>query len=228
MPTIKTYKQAAQGLAYALLVPQPTSPNETRPAGEATGIFTDSFAFQYFPSSLKVAKSTKYAEIEIPGGSHPIYQWICGGGRTVSFSAKFVRERILEQERGTTRTPERHTVSINAAVAGLNYYYYPLYTTGHSLRALPPLRLWLIIPNTNLGGNIARFPCFLSDFGYEITEWHGEGEPKIAEVDLEFTETIQSVNGGVRFVGRDRFSQAKADYRSINGRTPFDHTFHAF
>lgn len=49
-------------------------------------------AFQYFPETISDSYSTEWVQKNIIGGSHPIYQWIHGNARTISFEAVFTAD----------------------------------------------------------------------------------------------------------------------------------------
>lgn len=49
----------------------------------------NALSFQYFPETLSDTKAVNYSRKNIPGGSHPLYQWISGGERIISFTAHF-------------------------------------------------------------------------------------------------------------------------------------------
>lgn len=52
----------------------------------------DVFVFQFWPQQIADRYQVNYATKQIPGASHPLYQWTGGGGRTISFDATFVTE----------------------------------------------------------------------------------------------------------------------------------------
>ena len=49
-------------------------------------------AFQYFPETITDSYSTEWVQKNIIGGSHPIYQWIHGNARSISFEAVFTAD----------------------------------------------------------------------------------------------------------------------------------------
>lgn len=78
-------------------------------ADQAAGTFTgggfrpgsrisDVFVFQFWPQQVSDNYTPNYATKNIPGGSHPIFQWTSGNGRDVSFTAQFISE-IREDNR---------------------------------------------------------------------------------------------------------------------------------
>lgn len=48
---------------------------------------------QYFPESISLERNAEYATKKPIGGSHPLYQWIHGSERTLSFDAIFTAEQ---------------------------------------------------------------------------------------------------------------------------------------
>lgn len=49
------------------------------------------FILPFFPESVSDSKSVNWNNIELPGASHPIYQYVNSGERTISFTAKLLR-----------------------------------------------------------------------------------------------------------------------------------------
>lgn len=54
--------------------------------------FTDVRAFQYYPDSVSDSRSVNLEEKYGIGSSHPIYQWIRGSSREISFDVVFTNE----------------------------------------------------------------------------------------------------------------------------------------
>ena len=125
-------------------------------AVQTNGPLQDVFVFQFWPQQIQDSYQVNYAAKQIPGASHPIYQWIGGSGRTVSFDANFVSEldedafpqavpfnqRIALQSSlpGAARAAggglgltaaimpsSRYTVNVGAAIAALQRYQYGRY-----------------------------------------------------------------------------------------------------
>lgn len=59
-------------------------------------------AFQYFPESIRDSKGGEYVEKTVIGSSHPIYQWLHGSRRAISFetilSTDYRNEKEKEKE----------------------------------------------------------------------------------------------------------------------------------
>jgi hypothetical protein len=74
--------------------------------------------FQFWPSQVTDNYTPNYATKQIPGGSHPIFQWTGGSGRDISFTAQFVSE-IAEDDTGrlAKNSDFRSRISSSAAVS---------------------------------------------------------------------------------------------------------------
>lgn len=139
-------------------------------------------AFQYFPNEINDSKGATYATKNIPGGSHPLYQFISGGDRTISFTAVFTSDEDpappdilgalqggLEIGMGTLGSlfsgegfgalkksgATQHNVPVESAVIWLRSFLYPRYTkeTGQKLETVaPPRVVRLYLPNSGIHG----------------------------------------------------------------------------
>lgn len=48
--------------------------------------------FQYYPDTISDTKSVNYQTKDVPGGSLPLYQWVNGGERLITFTAVFTTD----------------------------------------------------------------------------------------------------------------------------------------
>jgi len=174
------------GQQIAYLFPEVTGPqgaqNQTLgPNLRISGALRDVFVFQFWPSQISDRYEVNYATKMIPGGSHPIYQWVGGNGRTISFDATFVSEidekafpppatftgqiqaqtitagvpgNLLGSAISAALLPSaRYTVNVRAAIAALQKYLYGKYNDIEGKKGVtePPKKLVLVLPNTSLG-----------------------------------------------------------------------------
>ena len=101
-----------------------TSKNPDDGPGQALGInpslsaLNDVFVFQFWPQQISDRYQTNYSTKAIPGLSHPLYQWVGGGGRTISFDATFVTE-IAEDAPFTATSSFNEQVAQNAALGSV-------------------------------------------------------------------------------------------------------------
>ncbi len=219
MGTLRTFSELQKALGVALLIPQPgigaSDPvfANTAAASSALNVLKDTFVFQFFPESLSDTQSAIYDTTQIPGGSHPIYQWVAGGARTITFTAQFTSERLIPLP--VADVLNIYNVDINGVMANLRYLLYPSYDRTSALKARPPKRLFLVIPGTLLGGFVPPVAVIMTDLTFEIQQWHAPGIPKLATASLTFNEIVQNANGGVRFVGRESFEIPKLLYNPL-------------
>jgi len=194
--------------------------------------------FQYWPQSLVDDYQVEYAEHQVPGGSHPLYQWVGGRGRVISFQAIFTSELntsglgrvnasgfIPSSTAGAVAvasnlTPSNpFTVDVSAALNRLRAWLRPRYQSGGRLGVVsPPPKLTLVFPGTSLNGTSDLITVILRSAPVTIESWFPDGQPRVATVDLTFNEIVQSSSGqgdttSVEFIGRDNFAEAGRGYR---------------
>jgi len=227
--------------AKAYLQPLDTAPDETVPwnsnnvggAGSAGGegsSLTDNLgaiAFQYWPESLQDTRASEWNPRNIPGGSHPIYQWTHGGERRISFTSVFTTdtapdESVLEAIEETFVASPYETgstllnglelgvrdVDLRSVVSWLRWYTYPHYGLGENLQAYEPAKCLLVLPNTKLGHNgVDYVVCVMTQCDVTYEAWFETGFPRIMEVSLEFAEVVQE-GQRVRFHDRSNMTFA--------------------
>lgn len=181
--------------------------------------------FQYFPASINDNYATTYSAQQIPGGSLPIYQWVSGGPRTISFEAIFTCDVDLLARSGeqgkflNTRLDQlgqrNRNVDIRSALLWLRRFMLPRYTSGEAgptaALTYAPRKLQLILPNSGIGvlaglkdheGHILKDSVFCHMTNCDITYqmFHPTGLPKIVKVNLAFDQVAQ-LQGDVKFPG---------------------------
>lgn len=180
-------------------------------------------ALQYWPESLTDSRSSEWNPRNIPGGSHPIYQWTHGGERRLSFTAVFARDQQPDDGKTNLGGFLRSAASavglgpksgdpardppIEAAVKWLRYFTYPLYRPG-SVRVSEPPKVLLVFEGSGLAHDDS--PGLVTVMtGCEVTyeAWFPNGAPRIVEVALEFAEVVQQ-GDSVRFHSRDEMKGA--------------------
>lgn len=111
------------------------------------------FLLQYFPETITDSKQTNWVTKEIPGLSHPLYQWTAGGPRIISFISVFSRDRaytpderaalamvgasiassngpaaqVIAQQAGGSVFNDPRNVDIPSAIGRLRQFVYPTY-----------------------------------------------------------------------------------------------------
>jgi len=178
---------------------------------------------QYFPQTINDTYQTNYVAHQIPGGSLPIYQWVSGGPRTISFDTYFscdvdLLSKGTQQGKLLVERLEKigqidRNVDIRSAVAWLRRYMYPQYKTGEttavSSLTYAPRKILLVMPGSGIGvssnmnvelSSIVEdsIYCHMTSCDVTYMQYHKSGLPKIAMVKLSFEQEAQ-VEGRVNF-----------------------------
>ncbi len=165
----------------------------------------DLFVFQYWPDQLEDSYTPEYATKQIPGGTHPLYQWVGGSERSFTFTANFTAEidtGVFSRGAFNGNNPaalqlipsSRYTVDIRAALNRLRSFMLPSYEDqAADLNALakPPKRLWLVLENTRLGGDRDEVLVVLRSAPVTYEAWFPNGIPRAIQVSLTFSEVVQ-------------------------------------
>lgn len=167
MPLLDFVSKPTQRVAY--MFPELTfedGPNG-KPGNQTTAGFTpksqikDVFIFQFWPQQVTDNYTPNYATKQIPGGSHPIYQWTGGSGRDISFSAQFVTE-ITEDEFLPNATSDfRARITASSAGTGISV----LGAGGGGLSGVPALGP-LLLPSSRYKTNVAAAIAALQRYLY--------------------------------------------------------------
>ena len=83
-------------LARAYLQPLDMAPDENPPWNPGGSEAGNAIAFQYWPETIQDSRGSEWSPRNIPGGSHPLYQWTHGGERRLSFTAMFSTDTAVE------------------------------------------------------------------------------------------------------------------------------------
>lgn len=190
-------------------------------------------AFQYFPETINDTKAPEYARRPVPGGSHPIVQFIHGGERVISFTAMFTQAKSPEDVGFLTAllngdfnlslnddTKHNNQGGIPAAIAWLRSFTYPEYLdTG---AAKPPPAAVIYLPNSGIVGSgeyLDSLVGVMTECNVIYEAFHRNGAPRLAAVSLSFVEIVQT-SPAWRFMGRDdpTFTSVRSAYsRTMQG-----------
>ena len=147
-------------------------------ATENSGALVDSetadrITFDFNPESFEDNKSTDFAEINIPGMSHPRLQFTNGSSRTLSFSVSL--------HYGATD-------DVPKAIRMLQSWLYPEYEGGHLKK--PPAKLLLIFGDTWPDELWIMSSCNITRKSFDK-----ELNCTFAEAAIELTEYIDNSRG---------------------------------
>ena len=231
----------APKLARAYLQPLDLAPGESPPWNQEGGSLLsskpsgDAIAFQYWPETIQDSRASEWAPKNIPGGSHPLYQWTHGGERRVSFTAIFSTdtapdELALGQAEIAAGAITRFAgdndpytiqginplsgiekgnrdIDLRAAVSWLRWYTYPYYDPENDWKAYEPPKCLLVMPKMGLAHTGSdSIVTVMTQCDVTYEACFENGFPRLIEVALEFAETVQS-GQRVQFHGRGDIAQ---------------------
>lgn len=194
----------------------------------------DNQVFQYYPETVTDTKAVNYQQKEIFGGSLPLYQWVSGGERLISFSVVFTCDvdllNAVDQSVSTeiyqrlkSAGQERRNVDIRAAVMWLRGYMLPSYGTatietqvgkdsGGTQLTFAPRKLVLSMPGTGIGfaggddgiSGQDSVLCHMTQCDVTYEALFPSGLPRAATVQVAFAQIAQ-FRGAVQFPQRSSF-----------------------
>jgi hypothetical protein len=160
-------------------------------------------AFQYFPEKIQDSRGVEYAQKTVPGGSHPIYTFISGGERAISFEAVFTNENASM----TSLKDNPYSVDIPHALRWCRQATYPIISNGISK---PPPLVVLYLPNSGLslmsstaatsdgavlssgGLTGSQIVGIMTSSNITYEAFHRDGTPRIAVVQIDIKEVVQT------------------------------------
>jgi len=163
--------------------------------------FSAEFECQFFPEDFSDSRSVNFTSRNPLKSSHPIYGWLKGTERTISFSIVLVQE-IKNYNFTTTLARYTRTIDINYAVRWLRRLMYPTLKSGI---IYPPPLLRLYVPNLGIGYDDNPDVLYVYMTGCDVTyeDLYPDGTPRIAVVETSFVESIMDEKMNYNF--RSRF-----------------------
>lgn len=137
--------------------------------------------FMFNPPNMSDSKGVNYGSIQVPGASHPVYQYGSGGERIISFAL------YIDGDRGRFGREEtgRQTLSIRN---DLNFYRSLTYPSEFNTLGFdavyPPIVLF------NFGPMFNNVPCIVKVANYVVNYWTPELEPVRGTVNITLGEQI--------------------------------------
>ncbi len=208
--------------------------NVEKARGGAADLDDELFVFQYWPETVEDSYNPEYATKQIPGGSHPLYQWTGGSGRDITFTAQFTSEIDASRNVGSPSGQDvrfaalqpglRYTVDVRAALNRIRSYMRGSYRNataggaggGVNSLARPPKKLFLVLEGSGIGGTRDDILCILRSAPITHEAFFPNGRVRIAQVSMTFSEIVQIDEGDeaqIQFIGREVFEQDGAYYK---------------
>jgi len=196
--------------------------------------------FQYFPETISDSRGVNYTTKEVIGGSHPIYQWIHGSERTISFDAIFTADFTVKEDLSqflsaaasvlknpvsavvsAFKGPDPHAPEIKKYIAWLRSKTYPAYEGTGPVSPPPKMLLWLEGSGITSGvGGYASdvIPVIMKRCDVTYEAFFRDGSPRIATVALEFAEIIQ-IGSAWEFVNRSDIETSWSGLQNTSDKT---------
>lgn len=165
----------------------------------------------FWPETISDSKGSEWASKPIPGGSHPLYQWVQGTDRVISFSLVLLHES--QDVDPLEDTEDIYNVDIPGAIAWLRSMEYPLYEEGAGIAKAPPT-LILVFPGSHISGveNLHELYVIMTQCDVEYQSFFNDGTPRLATVQVSFNVMVQGEGNAVMFYGRDVFYETASRY----------------
>ena len=190
---------------------------------------------QYWPASISDGKSANWQSRDVMGSPLPMYQWVNGSERSISFTANFSRDMSGEIGKNKDLEEDKFNVDVDAAIAWLRMLSMNDYAQVGNVpnAAVPPPVLWICglgtSPksgmrfgyNSKAKSDILKTPlsktgasgvyCLMTECSADRSNWFQDGTTRYAEVSLSFVETMQ-IGRGIYQYGRSDFLSEALKY----------------
>lgn len=163
----------------------------------------------FWPETISDSKGANWEEKMIPGGSHPLYQFVAGTARQLSFTIVLSHE--TQDVDPMLETDDPYNVNILGALAWLRAMVYPLYA--NDVSEPPPLVL-ITFPELGIGGGhgLDALLCVMTQCDIEYQACFNDGMPRLVTVSVQFFEVVQQA-GEIFFHGRDLLYGEASKYK---------------
>lgn len=146
--------------------------------------------FMFNPPELSDSKSVNYGTLDVPGGSHPTYQYGSGGARVFTFELYLDGDRGRSGLRqkggdGLTLLPDIVGLSVKQEIAWYRSLLYPTAYSSGSFESVSPRTVLF-----SLGNYLRSVPCKVTQADVKITFWTPYMEPVRANVAMTLEEQI--------------------------------------
>lgn len=190
----------------------------TSPDSSSFGNSFTSLNAQFWPESINDQKQIAWTPIELPGGTHPVYQFAQGGERIINMSLVLYRERLGVASPKHDNSPHilhKYSRDISASVSWLRHKMYPYFDDTLGIMKPPPrLRVYFggtgRPQKTELGLHFQGLSdnnvldCILTACDVSYTKFFPNGTPRLAMVEVALTQIIQ-VDNDIRYPSSSNF-----------------------
>jgi hypothetical protein len=166
--------------------------------------------FQYYPIRMTERIEVKYEEVDVIGGSHPVYQWVNTKGRSFDFTFVFASDVVINQLSGNRGT----SVNIRDALNALRFLVFPRYDRSSAtvFGAIAPTPIEISLPNSGVSGQFDTIRGIITDLSIEYLKFFPNGEPRYVECDMSVSELI-NLPTDFRFTSRKEYEISLKNFR---------------
>lgn len=149
--------------------------------------------FMFNPAEISDEKVPNYGVLEVPGASHPSYQYGSGGERLITF------ELNLDGDRGkVARNIPGATLSIKDDI---NWYRALVYPGNYEISSFVEVYPYIVL--FSFGSLYEALPCIVKRAPVNVTYWTPQLVPVRATVSMELAEVTDKSQTAKDVLGRD-------------------------
>jgi hypothetical protein len=184
---------------------------------------TPGLRLQYFPEAIQDTRAVVYATRQVPGGSLPLYHWIAGGERTLSFSVVFSSDVDLSLDTVQDYKSEIknlgldiRNVDVKSGLLWLRSFMMPTYVENDEYKPLAPPKMLLRLPGSGIGvlaghttfygTEMEAILCVMTQCDIEYRAFFSSGNPRFAVANVVVAQ-IPQYQGTVDFPGWDEVAK---------------------
>lgn len=146
--------------------------------------------FMFNPPDMEDTKSPIYGTLDVPGGSHPTYQYGSGGPRVFTFTLHLDGDRGWSHLRQQGPLDSGVGLSVRQEIAWYRALLYPTEYNPGAFRAVsPPIVLF------SLGNYLRAVPCLMTAAAVTVNYWTPRMDPVRADIAVTLEE--QPRGGGL-------------------------------
>ena len=135
------------------------------------------------PTEISDDKGIIWGSMEIPGASHPVYQYGAGGARTISL------ELYIDGDRGRFGRQQARDTSSLSIKDELMFYRSLVYPTSHGQQFLNAAPATVLFSWGELYNGVA---CIVKKAPWHVFHWTPDGKPVRARIPLVLEEIVDS------------------------------------
>jgi Contractile injection system tube protein len=154
--------------------------------------------FQFNPSEMDDDKQINWGTLQIPGASHPAYQYGSGGERLLTFELYLDGDRGRFDRESSGDKPEQQSLSVKSEI---RFYQSLLYPTNYDINSFTEVYPYIVL--FTFGEYIKGMECVVKQARVRVNYWTPQLDPVRATISMILGESVlrsrtaMEVTGGV-------------------------------